>query len=89
MANNAAKNQSPVYHEVINLDKNSNPKIQITKSKITKNNTTVKLNKTSKTLTIKQQANNPNEMPHTIVINKDNFDQIFSELIKLKELLNK
>ncbi len=89
MANDAAKYQSPVYHEFINLDKNSYPKIQTTKPKITKNNTSVKLNKTSKTLTLKQQANNPNEMPHTIVINKDNFYQIYPELIKLKELLNK
>lgn len=89
MAKNAANNQSAIYHEVVNLDNTSLPKIPSGKSNLNNNNTEVKLNKTTKTLTIKQIANTPNEIPHTIVIDKNNFEKIYTELIKLKEILNK
>ncbi len=49
----------------------------------------LKLNKTSKTLTIKQEAKNPNELPNTIVINKDNIDSVYEKISSLKELFNK
>ncbi len=89
MANSAAVQQSPIYHEMVNLKKNSNPKMPQNKQTDTSNQLEIKLNKTSKTLTLKQQANNPNELPHTIVINKDNFDAIFEKITLLKDLLNK
>lgn len=89
MANNAAIQQSPVVHEIINTKNNSKPKLPKQKEKEIKNNLEIKLNKTSKSLTIKQQSNTPNELPHTIVINKHNFDLIFENLTLLKELLDK
>lgn len=89
MANNAAEKQSPVYHEVVKINKDSYIKIPKVKSNVSEKSIEIKLNKTTKTLTLKQSASNSNELPHTIVINKNNFDQIYSEIMKLKELLNK
>jgi len=91
MANSAAVQQSPVYHELINLKTNSKPKMPINKQNDNSSELELelKLNKTSKTLTIKQMAKNPNELPHAIVINKDNFDLVYEKISLLKELLNK
>lgn len=89
MANNAAVQQSPIYHELVNLKTNSNPKMPINKQIEATPKLELKLNKTSKTLTIKQEAKNPNELPNTIVINKDNIDSVYEKISLLKELLNK
>lgn len=89
MANTAAMQQSPVYHEIINLKDNSKPKLPESKANKTDDKLDIKLNKTTKTLTIKQPASNPNELPHTIVINKDNIETIFEKLSVLKELIDR
>lgn len=90
MATTAAMEQSPVYHEIINIKNNNSPKMPKPEQKsITQQNIEVKLNKTTKSLTIKQAARNPNELPHSIVINRDNFDIIYEQILLMKELLKK
>lgn len=92
MANNAAQNQSPPYHEVITQTSSNNsekPKAKTSKNKKENSKLELKLNKTTRTLTISQSSENPNELPHKIVINKENFEEIFDHILKLKEILGK